>query len=104
MRQHELKRMGVEDLWGLRLEISKLLSKKLEAERRRVDERIKRLGRNLPEGMPSLRRPYPPVLPKFRNPDHPSETWAGRGKKPRWLTKLLRSGRRLDDFRIPQAG
>jgi hypothetical protein len=40
------------------------------------------------------------VLPKFRNPDQPSETWAGRGKKPRWLTKQLRAGPRLDDFRI----
>ncbi|RZI38176.1 H-NS histone family protein, partial [Herbaspirillum sp. HC18] len=46
------------------------------------------------------RRPYPTVVPKFRNPDRPSETWAGRGKTPRWLAAKLKSGKRIDDFRI----
>jgi len=50
-----------------------------------------------------VRRPYPVVLPKFRNPEQPSETWAGRGKTPRWLTAQLKSGRRIDDFRIRHA-
>jgi len=49
------------------------------------------------------RRPYPAVVPKYRNPDRPSETWAGRGKTPRWLTAQLKSGRRIDDFRISHA-
>jgi DNA-binding protein H-NS len=49
-----------------------------------------------------VRRPYPAVLPKYRNPERPSETWAGRGKTPRWLLAQLKSGRRLDDFRIRQ--
>jgi DNA-binding protein H-NS len=35
------------------------------------------------------------------NPKQPSETWAGRGKLPRWLNARLRSGKQLDDFRIP---
>ena len=50
-----------------------------------------------------VRRPYPVVVPKYRNPERPSETWAGRGKTPRWLTAQLKSGRRIDDFRIRQA-
>jgi DNA-binding protein H-NS len=49
------------------------------------------------------RRPYPTVVPKYRNPDRPSETWAGRGKKPRWLAAQLKSGKRIDDFRIRHA-
>ncbi len=40
------------------------------------------------------------VFPKYRNPAKPSETWAGRGKKPRWLTAQLKSGKRIDEFRI----
>jgi DNA-binding protein H-NS len=48
----------------------------------------------------TARRPYPAVVPKYRNPDRPSETWAGRGKKPRWLAAQLKSGKRIDDFRI----
>ena len=49
------------------------------------------------------RRPYPAVVPKYRNPEQPSETWAGRGKTPRWLTAQLNSGKRIDDFRIGYA-
>ncbi len=51
----------------------------------------------------NVRRPYPVVVPKYRNPEQPSETWAGRGKTPRWLTAQLNSGRRIDDFRIRHA-
>jgi H-NS histone family len=29
-----------------------------------------------------------PVAPKYRNPENPSEAWAGRGLKPRWLTAV----------------
>jgi DNA-binding protein H-NS len=40
------------------------------------------------------------VAPKYRNPEDPSETWAGRGLKPRWLTATLKSGRKLEEFLI----
>jgi DNA-binding protein H-NS len=43
------------------------------------------------------------VFPKFFNPDDPSQTWAGRGKQPRWMMQQLKSGRHVDDFRIQQA-
>ena len=55
------------------------------------------------EKMSHARRPYPQVFPKYRNPVEPSETWAGRGKKPRWLTAQLESGKQIDDFRIDLA-
>lgn len=100
MQRTRLERMGVDALWGLHLEVSELLSKKLEAKRKLLEDRIKQLGQKLPEMISEGRRPYPPVLPKFRNPEQPSETWAGRGKKPRWLTKQLRAGRKMEDFRI----
>src|SRR4029079_3612072 len=41
---------------------------------------------------------------KYRNPERPSETWAGRGKKSRWLAANLKFGKRIDDFRIMRAG
>jgi DNA-binding protein H-NS len=30
----------------------------------------------------------------------PSETWSGRGKQPRWLVAAIKSGRKIDDFKI----
>jgi DNA-binding protein H-NS len=40
------------------------------------------------------------VAPKYRNPANADETWAGRGKPPRWLAVHLDQGRRLEDFLI----
>jgi DNA-binding protein H-NS len=33
------------------------------------------------------------VAPKYRNPAEPSMTWSGRGKRPRWFTAALKSGK-----------
>jgi DNA-binding protein H-NS len=40
------------------------------------------------------------VAPKYRNPENASETWAGRGVKPRWMQGLLARGRTMDEFKI----
>ena len=40
------------------------------------------------------------VAPKYRNPAKPSETWAARGKQPRWLAAEIAKGRKLEEFAI----
>ena len=41
------------------------------------------------------------VKPKFRNPDDTSQTWAGRGLRPRWLVAALKQkGKKLEDFAV----
>ena len=40
------------------------------------------------------------VAAKYANPDNPSETWSGRGRKPRWLAARLKAGDRIDKFFI----
>lgn len=37
---------------------------------------------------------------KYANPEDASQTWSGRGRRPRWVTEQLDAGRSLDDFRI----
>jgi len=37
---------------------------------------------------------------KYRNPDNPSETWTGRGRKPNWLVAKLKKGGKIDQFAI----
>jgi DNA-binding protein H-NS len=44
------------------------------------------------------------VAPKYRNPDNPSETWAGRGLKPRWLAAAIKEGKKIEDFAIAAPG
>ena len=40
------------------------------------------------------------VAPKYRTPANAKETWAGRGKQPRWLAAETSKGRKLEDFLI----
>ena len=94
----ELDAMSVEDLWSLHVDLSQMLQQRIQAEKLKLEERLKQL-----EAPVSGRRPYPVVPPKYRNPEQPSETWAGRGKQPRWLVAQLRSGKRIDDFKIKKA-
>ena len=40
------------------------------------------------------------VAAKYANPDDPSETWTGRGRKPRWLAAKLKDGDKHEKFLI----
>ena len=98
----DISSLSTDELWSLREEIAATLDAKLTAEKETLEKRLwclRKIGVERAVKV-SKRRPYPVVFPKFRNPDDPSETWAGRGKQPRWLRKQLRSGKRMDDFRI----
>jgi DNA-binding protein H-NS len=108
MKHHNLKSMSVDELWSLHQLVAAELASKIPTEKARLDQRLRELGARVVGSTKKLshaRRPYPQVFPKFRNPAQPGETWAGRGKQPRWLTAQLRSGKKLDEFRIqPTSG
>ena len=104
MRDTDFDGMTIDDLWALHLAISKTLSEKIVAEKNLLERRLSALKPAASsEPRSRERRPYPPVFPKFFNPEDPSQTWAGRGKQPRWLLEKLKSGYHVDDFRIQQA-
>ena len=103
MKPHDLESMSMDELWSLHEFVVSVLARKISAEKARLDERLRQLDlHGVPHDVKEsrARRPYPQVLPKYRNPAEPSETWSGRGKRPRWLTAQLRSGKRLDDYLI----
>ena len=41
-----------------------------------------------------------PVKPKYINPNNPSETWTGRGKRPKWVIELEKAGGDVETCRI----
>jgi DNA-binding protein H-NS len=102
--------LSADELWSLHEEVGVVLSEKIVAEKRELEERLAKLNHATAERAklaraesgrrPVVRRKYPPVLPKYQNPNDPSETWAGRGKQPRWLVSQLRAGRNMSDFLI----
>jgi DNA-binding protein H-NS len=104
MTRHDLNSMSVHELWSLHELVVSILTRKISSERSELEKKLRALGQNIPaiiaKASHQSRRPYPRVFPKYRNPARPLETWSGRGKQPRWLTAELRSGKKLDDFRI----
>jgi DNA-binding protein H-NS len=103
MKHSDLECRPVDELWDFYEEVSAQLTSRLIAKKDLLENRLKQLSHRFQVEVrrgKSGRRPYPKVAPKFRNPDEPSQTWTGRGKQPRWLAAQLRSGRRIEDFRI----
>jgi DNA-binding protein H-NS len=105
--------MSIDELSKLHETVAAVLAKKIAAEIIALERYLQRLspaadlvqqGSQKPsKAADTGRRPYPPVLPKYRNPTRPSETWAGRGRQPQWLTVQLESGKQIEDFRIDLA-
>ena len=40
------------------------------------------------------------VAAKYANPADASQTWTGRGKRPRWVSDLLAAGKSLDELKV----
>ena len=105
MKRCDFKSMSADELWILHEKITATLAARITAEKAQLDQRLCQLNQGVGSKTDDAhinraRRPYPKVFAKFQNPARPSETWAGRGKQPRWLTAQLNSGNRIDDFRI----
>ena len=98
----KLSAMDVDSLLALRTEVDNKLSEK----RRDMEKALARLGGSV--GVAGHGRPRVSkmkgrkVEPKYRSPD--GETWAGRGVQPKWLTALIKQGRKIEQFAIAKSG
>jgi DNA-binding protein H-NS len=99
-----LKSMSIDNLSKLREQVDAALGSKVIEERRALQGELGKLERFATSGLRGRGGPRGSVAPKYRNPENPSETWAGRGLQPRWLVTALKSGRKLEDFSIAAPG
>jgi DNA-binding protein H-NS len=102
-----LKSMSIDRLIGLRDRVDATLNAKVVDQRRTLESELSKLtrfqggaARAKFAARGGLRGA---VAPKYRNPQNPSETWAGRGLKPKWLTAAIKAGKKQDDFLIAGA-
>lgn len=66
-----------------------------------VEAKARAMGFTLAELMGnSSSKKRPSVAPKYANPADTSETWTGRGRKPKWVEAALSAGKSLDDLAI----
>ncbi len=57
-------------------------------------------ARKAPRSAKKSGKPLGKVAAKYRNPANAAETWAGRGKQPRWLAAETAKGKKVEDFLI----
>ena len=100
-----LKSMSIDKLTKLKDQINTILRSKVSDERRTLQAQLDKLSQlstsqSRSKGVRIGARG--PVAPKYRNPENPSETWAGRGLKPLWLAAALKTGKKLEHFSIAQ--
>jgi DNA-binding protein H-NS len=103
----QLKSMSLDKLVALRNQVEDVLAAKVVDQKRTLESELSKLtrfqGGNGRSKFVLGRGAKGPVAPKYRNPENPSETWAGRGLKPRWLSAALKSGKTQEDFLIAGA-
>jgi DNA-binding protein H-NS len=100
-----LKSMSIDKLTKLRDQVDTALHSKVADERRALEAELTKLSRlSTSESRSKGLRfgAHGPVAPKYRNPENPSETWAGRGLTPRWLAAAIKAGKKLEHFSIAQ--
>jgi DNA-binding protein H-NS len=121
----KLDAMSLAELRQLRDEVQTALSGKIQMEREELQRKLNELS-NLESAAGDgnghdevrLGRPRKPagrraggngkthslkgrtVEPKYRDPANPSQTWAGRGLAPKWLTAYEQQGRKRKEFLI----
>jgi DNA-binding protein H-NS len=100
-----LKSMSIDKLTKLRDQVDTALHSKVADERRTLEAELTKLSRLSTSQLRSKGLGLGvrgPVAPKYRNPENPSETWAGRGLTPRWLAAAIKAGKKLEHFSIAQ--
>ncbi len=101
----DLNSMSLPELKKLQKDVAKAVDGFEERQRKEALAEIDALARErgftieqlVGVSPPSTRKPIPP---KYANPDDRSQTWTGRGRKPRWVVAALDAGKSLDDLAI----
>lgn len=101
----DLNSMSLKELKDLQVQVAKAIAsyedrKKKEA-LAELEEKARAMGFSLAEltGTAAPRK-RAPASAKYANPVDASDTWSGRGRKPRWFADALKAGKRPEDMAV----
>ena len=107
MAKVNLDKLNLKELHEIRAKAAKQIESRRKSEikkiRKEINSMIKENGFTLSDIFPSMKpatKNKTAAQPKYRNPDNTEETWAGRGRKPKWLEAKIASGSKEDEFLI----
>ena len=98
-----LSAMSTDELLTLRDNVSRAVSEKISELRTQL-QRLRSEARSSLAAKTGGGRRGGKVPPKYRDPDNPSNVWAGRGAEPRWMREKIRAGAKREDFLIGASG
>ncbi len=101
----DLNALSLKELKDLQAAVTKAVSgfddRKRKAALSQVEEAARALGFTLSELTgTAVPRKRSPAVPKFANPANATDTWSGRGRKPRWFVAALKSGKTAEQMAI----
>ncbi|MEO8241650.1 MAG: H-NS histone family protein [bacterium] len=100
-----INNLSLKELKDLQSQVAKAISsfedRKKKAALADLEEMARSKGFSLAEltGTAVVRK-RSPASPKYANPADSTDTWSGRGRKPRWFEAALKSGKRPEDLAI----
>jgi DNA-binding protein H-NS len=100
-----IKNLSLKELKDLQSQVAKAIAsfedrKKKEA-LSELEDRARSLGFSLAELTgATISRKRAPASAKYANPANPSDTWSGRGRKPRWFEAALNAGKSPEDLAL----
>jgi DNA-binding protein H-NS len=102
----DLREFSFAELQKLKEDIDQEITRRQTEEVRRVRKEIMHLAQSVGMSIEELIKPEvergrakPEGAPKYVNPDDPSQTWTGRGPRPRWVREALQAGKSLEELR-----
>ncbi|GLQ30959.1 H-NS histone family protein [Litoribrevibacter albus] len=98
---------SLEDLKQIQKDLEKTIKSKAQDAKKTALQQIHNIanehGLDLDEVLDGLKNPSKKkakVAPKYQNPKNNSETWTGRGRKPKWVEQALSEGKSLSSLEI----
>ncbi len=101
----DLNSLTLKDLKDLQTQVVKAIASFEDRKKKlalvELEEAARKLGFTLGELTgTSVVRKRAPAVPKYANPADASDTWSGRGRKPRWMEAALKAGKAPEDLMI----
>jgi DNA-binding protein H-NS len=98
-------KMSLKDLLELEAKVQKAISNARERERAEIKQKVETIVQTAGFSVSELFGSRggvrgKSVAAKYANPDDRSQTWTGRGRKPKWLVAKIEKGAKLEDFAI----
>jgi DNA-binding protein H-NS len=101
----DLNNLSLKELKDLQAQVAKAISsfedRKKKLALAELEDKARELGFSLAELTGAVvTRKRSPAMAKYANPADASDTWSGRGRKPRWFDAALKAGKRPEDMAL----